>query len=172
MCPQYISLAKMAVAILAQGSAPDPSKIELLRTFATFAFRSFLTFAAMAEPFDFELLDSAEDFVILGPDPMEQEVAARIHRRCQAAANAPWIRETTRESRQVPLALILGFRQRVPLKLVPWMGVTIREPWQVLHALIPSLPRMCPCAGLRGFVAAGQAAAAGAFLDFADESGH
>ena len=30
----------------------------------------------MAELFDFELLDSAEDFVILGPDPMEQEVAA------------------------------------------------------------------------------------------------
>ena len=29
-------------------------------------FRSFLTFAAMAEVFDFELLDSAEDFVILG----------------------------------------------------------------------------------------------------------
>ena len=30
----------------------------------------------MAELFDFELLDSAEDFVILGEDPMEQEVAA------------------------------------------------------------------------------------------------
>ena len=30
----------------------------------------------MAEMFDFELLDSAEDFVILGADPMEQEVAA------------------------------------------------------------------------------------------------
>ena len=44
-----------------------------------------------------------------------------------SAVSNSWIRETTRESRQVPLALILGFRQRVPLKLVPWMGDHSRD---------------------------------------------
>ena len=38
---------------------------------------SFLSLAAMADTlFDFELLDSADDFMDLDLDPMEQEVAA------------------------------------------------------------------------------------------------
>ena len=124
-------------AILAQGSGPDPSKIELLRTFATVAHSLFSDLTAMAELFDFEFLadpmgqevaaaETADldemailaDYVIPAdktPADLERDLEAMVsgiasplwhlpwwrrrHRRRRAAANAPWIRVMTRESR-------------------------------------------------------------------------